>query len=608
MTHACRLAAASALLIALAGCAAAPAPITVEPAPAIGNPAVAPTATAAAQLNTLLDDEWQRGLRESPEFASSLGDHRYDDRWSDLSLESFARSQEADMAALKRLAAIPRTQLSAADALNHELFRQQLQERVEGYRFRNFLMPVSQQGGVQQYGSFTEVLRFETLKDYENWLARLRGFDAVVNQTVALMRQGLAEGRTPPQIIMQRLPGQIDKQLVAKAEASAFYMPFKTFAADITPAEQERLRAEARQIIEANVLPAFKRFRDFFVTDYLPRCRSSIGASALPDGAAYYAFAAHSHTTTTLTPDEIHAIGLKEVARIRGEMETVKAQVGFSGSLAKFFTYLRTDKRFFVKAGQGELLLERYRATAKRIDGELPKLFGRLPRLPYGVRPIPMDVAPDVTTAYYQPGAADGSRAGFYYVNLYKPETRPLWEIEALSAHEAMPGHHLQIALGQELGELPEFRRNGYYTAFGEGWGLYSESLGYDLGLYQDPYSKFGQLTYEMWRAVRLVVDTGMHAKGWSREQAIAYFRNNTARAELDIVNEVDRYIADPGQALAYKIGQLKIKQLRERAQAALGGKFDIRAFHDTVLGSGAVPLDVLEQQVERWIAERKAG
>jgi uncharacterized protein (DUF885 family) len=374
----------------------------------------------------------------------------------------------------------------------------------------------------------------------------------------------------------------------------------------IPPAEQERLRAEAVRIIDEKIVPAYRKFRRYFADTYLPASRDSIGVSELPDGKEYYEYCTRVYTTTSMTPDEIHELGLSEVQRIRAEMQTIIDGLvddrQFEGDFAEFLQFLRSDPRFYYDTS--EELFEAYLATAKRIDPELVRLFGKLPRMPYGLRPIPENTAPDTTTAYYSRPAGDGSRAGYYYVNLYRPEVRPKYEIEVLTVHEAVPGHHLQIALAQELENVPEFRRYSGFTAFIEGWGLYSESLGEELGLYKDPYSKFGALTYEMWRAVRLVVDTGIHYKGWTRQQAIDFFKDNAAKTELDIVNEIDRYIGNPGQALAYKIGQLKILELKQEAQQALGDDFDIRKFHDQILGGGALPLEVLDVRMKTWLAE----
>jgi len=391
-----------------------------------------------------------------------------------------------------------------------------------------------------------------------------------------------------------------------KPEESPYFDRFRSYPDAIPAAERERLSSEAKKVIGESVIPAYRRFTAMFRDEYLPATRETVGLWDTPDGLAYYSYLARYHTTTALTPDEIHKIGLAEVARNRAEMQKVMDEVGFKGSLADFFQYLRTDPKFFYKTG--DELFRAYAYITKMIDPELPRLFGKLYRTPFGLRAIPDNSAPNTTTAYYQGPSLDGSRPGYYYVNLYRPEVRPKWEMEVLTVHEAAPGHHLQIALAQEQTDLPNFRRAGAgYTAYVEGWGLYSERLGYDLGLYKDPYSRFGQLTYDQWRAVRLVVDTGLHAMKWTRQQAIDYFMANAAKTETDVVNEIDRYISDPGQALAYKIGQMKYLELREHAKAALGDKFDIRAFHDTVLSTGAVPLDIVERNVDDWIAAQKA-
>ncbi len=561
---------------------------------------------ATARLHALFDAEWERGLRENPIAATYVGDSRYDDRWPDLSLAARRASHAADQAALAQLEAIDPASLSEADRLNRDLFRRQTQASIDSYEYGDYLVPLSHRGGLVSAYSLADIAVFRTVADYERWLARLRTIDVPLDQLIASMQEGVKLGRVPPKVLIQRLPKQIARQVVADPTQSPFYDAFRTFPDSIPAAERERLQAAARQAITTTIVPAYARLGRYVEQDYLPRCRDSVGLWDTPQGDTRYAELARWYTTTDLTPDQIHEIGLREVARIRAGMLQVIARTGFTGSFDEFLTYLRTDPKF--RYTDPHELLVAYQAMAKRVDPLLPQYFGKLPRMPYGVRPIPDQVAPDTTTAYYQAPALDGSRAGYYYVNLYRPEERPKHEIPVLTIHEAVPGHHLQIALAQELGELPKFRRDFEATAYVEGWGLYSESLGQEMGLYDDPYDKFGQLTYEMWRAVRLVVDTGLHHGHWTRQQAIDYFKANAAKTELDIVNEIDRYIGNPGQALAYKIGELKIRQLRGEAAGALGDRFDLRAFHDVVLGSGALPLDVLEGNVRRWIAATKAA
>ena len=530
-----------------------------------------------------------------------LGDRRYNDQWADRSLGAIERRHNDTQAFLRRAYAIQRSDLSTADQLNYELFRRQLQDDVDRHQFRSYLMPFSHRGGIQTLNNLTSRLRLETVKDFDDWLARISKIDVVVNQTIALAEQGRKTGYMAPQILMQRIPDQLSLQIVEYATESPLFSAFENLPESFSAADRERLRAAATDTIQGEVLPAYRKLDRYFHETYLPAARESIGLSELPDGRAYYEHLTRSFTTTHMTPDDIHRLGLEEVRRIRDEMEKIIAEVEFDGSFQDFLVFLRTDPQFYFD--NPDDLYEAYLATSKRIDPEIVKLFGTLPRMPYGVKPIPDSIAPDTTTAYYSRPAADGSRAGIYWVNLYRPEVRPKYEIEVLSVHEAVPGHHLQLSLQQELGDIPNFRRYLGFTAFVEGWGLYSEGLGYDLGLYKDPYSRFGQLTYEMWRAVRLVVDTGIHYKGWTRQQAIDFFKDNAAKAEHDIVNEIDRYIANPGQALAYKIGQLKMLTLRERAERQLGDEFDVRAFHDELLGGGALPLDLLEQRMDAWLA-----
>ena len=570
----------------------------------MGVSASAQDSAATKALHDLFDREWEYELQQSPTRASSLGDRRWNDRWTDLSLTAIKARQDHSLVVLQELSKIDRSKLSAGDQLNYDLFRKEYENDIEEFKYRWYLVPLNQRGGIQTQNELADSLRFETVKDYEDWIARLKAFPVYMDQTIALMTEGIKSRMLLPKVIMQRVPAQIEKQIVEKPEDSLFYKPFKRFPASVPVAERERLSREASAAVNANIVPAYRRFHKFFVDEYLPASFDQVGAWQVPQGDAMYAHFVRKYTTTNVTPQQVHEKGLSEVKRIRAAMQDVMNQVGFKGSLAEFFTFLRTDKRFYYDTPQ-ELFLG-YQALSKRIDPNLVKVFRKLPRMPYGVEEIPAAVAPDTTTAYYRQPSADGSRAGTYFVNLYKPESRPKWEMMALSLHEAVPGHHLQIALAQEQGDIPKFRRFGGYTAFVEGWGLYAESLGEDMGLYDDPYAKFGQLTYEMWRAVRLVVDTGMHQMHWTRKQAIDYFMENAAKQELDIVNEVDRYIAWPGQALAYKTGELKIKELRERSRQELGAKFDLREFHEVVLGSGAVPLDVLERNVTEWIANKK--
>ncbi len=565
----------------------------------------ATTATPAedtkATLEQLFESTWERELRDDPTSATYLGDSRYNDRWTDMSAEAIASRYAADERTLAALHAIPREALSPDARLDYDLFEREYRQRLAQRPFKPWLYAINHQGGIQTLHEVAELLPFQTTRDYEDWVRRLEGVGTLVDQHVAMLRAAAAEGRTQPRVIMERIPPQLALQVVDDPRRSPFHAPFDRFPESIEPADRERLGAAGRSAIERVVIPAYRRLQRAFLDDYLPATRATIGIDGTPGGRDYYRERIAFHTTVgDLDAERIHAIGLAEVARIRNEMRVIKEKVGFQGSLQEFFVHLRADPKFYYASSRE--LLEGYLEVTRRIDPNLPRVFRTLPRTPYGVRPIPDSSAPNTTTAYYQPPANDGSRPGYYYVNLYRPEVRPKYEMEVLSVHEAVPGHHLQIALAMEQAKRPKFRRNAGYTAYVEGWALYSESLGEELGLYRDPYSKFGQLTYDMWRAVRLVVDTGIHAKGWSRQQAIDFFKDNAAKTEADIVNEIDRYISWPGQALAYKIGQLRILELRRRAERTLGERFDPRDFHDALLSTGAVPLDVLESHMQRWI------
>jgi len=560
----------------------------------------------AAALHDLFAREWDRRMEDNPTWASRLGDRRFNRRWPDLSPTAIAARQRANEAFLEELMSIPVDTLSPEDRLNHELFRRELEDRIAAARFKPWVYAINMRSGIQTANEILESLPFRTQADWDDWLARLEAFGTYMDQTIAVLAEGASEGRTQPRVIIERVPDQVRQQLVADPAESPFFTPFAAMPDSVPAAEQERLRLAAKAAISGVVLPAYRRFEAFLVDRYLPASRDTVGINETPDGRAWYENRARHFTTTSLTPDEIHEIGLREVERIRGEMQAVIRQVGFEGSFGDFLAHLRTSPEFYFPTA--DELFTAYLAMSKKVDPLLPQFFGTLPRTPYGVRPIPEISAPDTTTAYYNPPSADGRRPGWFYVNLYRPEARPKYEIPVLTIHEAVPGHHLQIALAQELQGVPAFRRFGGFTAFVEGWGLYSESLGDEMGLYEDPYDRFGYLTYEMWRAIRLVVDTGMHYKGWTRQQAIDFFKANAGKSELDIINEVDRYIGWPGQALAYKIGQLRIRELRHRAQARLGESFDLRAFHDLVLEAGALPLDVLERRVDAWITGQLAG
>lgn len=560
------------------------------------------------KLKALIEQEWEWRLREFPTQATYVGDPRFNDRLPDLSREAIERRKADRRRFLEAIVAIDRSKLTPADLLNYDLMRRDLELDVEGFRFPGELMPINQMGGVHSELAEIAILApKQKASDFRNLIARLRAYPAMVDQTIALLREGLRRGIVPPSVPLRGVSEAIAAQIHATPEQSPIWsIAFADMPESIPAAEQNELRKAAAAALRDQVTPALRRLQSFWNEEYYPKARAAVGLSQLPDGEAWYHYNVRTMTTTELTPDQIHQIGLTEVRRIREAMEAIRREVGFEGTLPQFFEHLRTDPKFFFDTE--EALLVTYRDIAKRIDPQLTRLFGTLPRLPYGVIPVPDYSEKTQTTAYYMPGSPEAGRPGYFYANTYDLKSRPKWEMEALTVHEAVPGHHLQIALAQELEDVPEFRKWGLYTAFVEGWGLYSESLGPELGLYKDPYSRFGQLTYEMWRAVRLVVDTGMHAKGWTRQQAIDYFSDNAGKTEHDIAVEVDRYIVWPGQALAYKIGQLKIRELRELAERELGDDFDIRRFHDTVLLAGPLPLSMLEARVRGWIDATKGS
>ena len=555
------------------------------------------------KFHELLSEQWEKGIIRNPEWASSLGDNRFNDKLNDTSYETILKRQGETRELQETVKKIDRSKLSEDDQLNYDLYLQGIEKQIEGFQFLSYLIPIDQMGGIQiGFAGISNYMPFNNVKDYENYLARMRAFPTKLDQTIDLMKRGVKEGWVPPKIILVSVPDQIKAQFGKLVEESPLFKPFKDFPESIPSEEQTRLIDEMLSVLTEYVYPAYETLYSYFIESYLPSCGESIACKDFPNGDVYYKYQIKSYTTTNLSAEEIHQIGLGEVDRIRAEMKKVINMTEFKGSFDEFLTFLRTDSQFYFTS-EDELLNE-YRMICKKADAELPKFFGLLPRLPYGVKPIPDYQAPASPTAYYYSGSQEAGRAGFFMANTYKLETRPKYEMEALSIHEAVPGHHLQITLAQELENIPKFRRYGGYTAFVEGWGLYSEKLAEEMGFYEDPYSKFGQLTYEMWRACRLVVDTGMHTLGWTRQEAIDFMLSNTAKTENDVTVEIDRYIAWPGQALAYKIGELKIRELRSKAEKEMGENFNIRDFHDVVLGHGAVPLDILEKHVNEYILQ----
>jgi uncharacterized protein (DUF885 family) len=599
-------------LAALPACASnsASSPAALPSTAPVAKPA-GPAVVAAQQLAELVESYWQRSLRLNPIQATFLGDPRYDDRLPNTIGEAWlAESLALQKEYLAKLQAIDPARLSGQDRLTYDIFERDRKAAIEGFRFQAELLPVDQFFGmpqlVAQLGSGTSAQPFQTPQDYENWLKRLDGFVVWVDQAIANMRRGADKGIVQPRVLMERVVPQLDALIVAKPEESVFWRPVAEFPKGVPAGEHERLRAAYRAAIADKVTPALTRLRDFVKDDYLPRTRDTVAFTALPLGPEWYAYLVKQQTTTDLTPDEIHRIGLDEVRRIGAEIDRVAREVGFQGDRRAFFDSLRADPRFYY-ASEDELL-DGYRALRDQVRVRLPEQFDLKPKADFEIRAVEAFRAKAQASASYQPPSPDGKRPGIFYVNTYDLKSRPKYSMQAIYLHEAEPGHHYQIALQQELAALPSFRRFGGETAYFEGWGLYAESLGRDLGMYTDPYDYVGALSAEIWRAIRLVVDTGMHAKGWTRQQSIDYMLANSAVGATDAAAEIDRYIAIPGQALAYKIGELKIKELKARAQRELGPRFDVREFHRQVLVDGALPLAVLEAKIDRWIQATKSA
>jgi uncharacterized protein (DUF885 family) len=566
---------------------------------------VAPAGGPASELNALLKEEWELRLRENPLQASGAGDHRYDDKMPSVAPADQERRAQAQQAFLDASSRIDRAALSPADRINYDMWRRELQDDILRHRFGAHRIPILADSGFHiSFADLPTRTQLGNVKDYESYIARLRAFPAYMDQQIANMREGLRAGFTQPQAILEGYEGTISAHVVDDVEKSVFMKPFARFPVGVPEGERPRLADAGRAAVAEGVVPAYRRFLEFMTKEYMPGARKTTGASDLPNGRAYYEALVKSFTTLDVTPEQVHEVGKKEVARIEAEMRAVMKEAGFTGEFAEFLTFLRTDPRFYAKTPQE--LLKEASFIAKKMDAKLPSLFGTLPRLPYGVEPVPDAIAPKYTGGRYVPAPPGGLRAGTYWVNTYNLPSRPLYVLESLTLHEAVPGHHLQNALQREMTGLPDFRRFASVGAFGEGWGLYSERLGLEAGFYQDPYSNFGRLTYEMWRACRLVVDTGLHALGWTRQQAMDYLASHTALSLHEVRTETDRYIAWPGQALSYEMGELKIRELRARAEKELGPRFDIRAFHDAVLRNGQVPLTVLESEIDAFIAKSK--
>jgi len=601
-------------LLAAVGAALLSACAAQAPAPAeraAPEASVAAVQSEAQRLDALVEAYFEDQLQLRPLLATSIGDKRYNDQYPvSISPEFRAKAEQLERDYLARVQQVDPSRLSGQDLLSYQVFKSAREREIEGFRFPSHLIPLNQfysaPNGFAQLGSGNGMQPFETVQDYENFLKRVDGFVAWVDQAIVNMREGVQKGYTLPRVLAERVLPQLQAHVVAKPEDSVFFGPIRKLPGSFSDADRERLAAAYREAIETRLVPAYQRLHDFIRDEYLPRTRTTVGLDKLPDGAAWYAYRVQEMTTTDLTPAQIHDIGLAEVKRIHAEMRGVMQQVGFEGTLAEFFVFLNNDPQFFWPTR--EALIQGYVDIKHRVDPQLPKLFETLPKADYEVRAVEPFREKSAAGGSYQAASEDGSRPGIFYANAYDLKARPKWAMEALSLHEGNPGHHFQISIAREQKDLPRFRRFGGYTAYSEGWGLYAESLGPDLGMYSDPYQYFGRLEGELFRAIRLVVDTGLHSKGWTREQVLEFIDANSATSDARAVAETERYIAIPGQALAYKIGQLKISELRARAEQALGPRFDVRKFHTAILADGALPLDVLEEKVDRWIATQKEG
>jgi uncharacterized protein (DUF885 family) len=558
-----------------------------------------------AKLHALFDEEWQFRLKEDPLFATDVGVHTYNDKLPSVTIKDLERRTQASQQFLNRLHEIDPTTLNNTDRVSYELFEMQLKDNVSEFEYRSYLIPWTADSGFHTgFARLSKQVPLGTVKDYENYIARMNAFPAYVGQYIELLREGIKAGMTLPSAVLEGYELSMSTHVVDDPTKSVFYSPFAKFPVTVASSEHERLRKEGTAAIQNGIVPGYKSLQEFFLSEYKPKARKTLGASEMPNGRKFYEHLVRRFTTLNLTPEEVHQTGLREVDRIQKEMQEIIKKVGFKGDFAAFLKFLRTDPRFYPKTAED--LLKQASFIAKRMDAKLPSLFKTMPRLPYGVEAVPADIAPKYTAGRYVGPAEGSTEPGYYWVNTYKLDSRTLYTLEALTLHEAVPGHHFQTALASELKDLPEFRRFSYLSAFGEGWGLYSEFLGREAGFYTDPYSDFGRLTYEMWRACRLVVDTGLHSKGWTREQALEYLGSHTALSLLEVQTETDRYISWPGQALAYKIGELKIRELRKKAEAELGTKFNVREFHDAVLLNGSVSLPILERLINEFIARSK--